>query len=135
MTSASEEKWRPFNYFFSRVGLKTYQHPCSNDRVRKFTRNNGFYIKAIFGRLPCNSVFILSVYVFMSLFSCGSRVSERQVNVTQSHYRPGQALRVPEFEAPRFQDNRHMKVVSLSTLGTGRLYPTRNILVLISVRH
>ena len=28
MTSASEEKWRPFNYFFSRVGLRTYQHPC-----------------------------------------------------------------------------------------------------------
>ena len=28
MTSASDEKWRPFNYFFSRVGLRTYQHPC-----------------------------------------------------------------------------------------------------------
>ena len=28
MTSASEEKWRPFNCFFSRVGLRTYQHPC-----------------------------------------------------------------------------------------------------------
>jgi len=29
MTSASDEKWRPFNCFFSRVGLRTYQHPCS----------------------------------------------------------------------------------------------------------
>ena len=28
MTSASDEKWRPFNCFFSRVGLLTYQHPC-----------------------------------------------------------------------------------------------------------
>ena len=28
-----------------------------------------------------------------------------------------------EFEAPRFQDNRHMKVVSLSALSNGRLYP------------
>ena len=27
-------------------------------------------------------------------------------------------------EAPRFQDNRHMKVVRLSALSTGRLYPT-----------
>jgi hypothetical protein len=27
-----------------------------------------------------------------------------------------------EFEDPRFQDNRHMKVVRLSTLRTGRLY-------------
>jgi len=30
-----------------------------------------------------------------------------------------------EFEAPRFQDNRHMKVVILSALRTGRLYPPR----------
>ena len=29
MTSASEEKWRPFNCFFSRVGLRIYQHPCN----------------------------------------------------------------------------------------------------------
>ena len=28
MTSAQDEKWRPFNCFFSRVGLGTYQHPC-----------------------------------------------------------------------------------------------------------
>jgi len=28
MTSASDEKWRPFTCFFSRVGLRTYQHPC-----------------------------------------------------------------------------------------------------------
>ena len=28
MTSASDEKWWPFSCFFSRVGLRTYQHPC-----------------------------------------------------------------------------------------------------------
>ena len=27
MTSGSDEKWRAFNCFFSRVGLRTYQHP------------------------------------------------------------------------------------------------------------
>jgi hypothetical protein len=27
MTSVSDEKWRPFNCFFSRVGLRTYQNP------------------------------------------------------------------------------------------------------------
>ena len=32
-----------------------------------------------------------------------------------------------EDEAPRFQDNRHMKVVRLSALRTGRLYPSGNI--------
>ena len=28
MTSASDEKWRPFNCFISLVGLRTCQHPC-----------------------------------------------------------------------------------------------------------
>ena len=32
-----------------------------------------------------------------------------------------------EVEAPRFQDNLHMKVVRLSALRTGRLYPPGNI--------
>ena len=35
--------------------------------------------------------------------------------------------RFQEVEAPRFQDNRHMKVVRLSALCTGRLYPPGNI--------
>jgi hypothetical protein len=42
--------------------------------------------------------------------------------VKQFHYRLGQ-----EVETHRFQDNRHMKVVRMSTLCTGHLYPPRNI--------
>jgi hypothetical protein len=57
-----------------------------------------------------------------------------KVKVKQSHYRPEQAQRVPGGWGPRFQDNRHMKVVRLSTLPSGHLYPREIFLVLISVR-
>ena len=39
-----------------------------------------------------------------------------------------------EFEAPRFQDSRHVKVVGLSALGAGSIYPQEMFLVFISVR-
>ena len=42
----------------------------------------------------------------------------------QSHKWPERDLRV---EAPRFQDNRHLKVVRLSALRTSRFYPPGNI--------
>jgi hypothetical protein len=48
----------------------------------------------------------------------------RKVKVKQSHTGLG---RLQEVEAPRFLDNRRMKVVRLSALRTGRLYPPGKI--------
>jgi hypothetical protein len=50
------------------------------------------------------------------------------------HYRSGQTLSVPGGWGPRFQGNRHLKVVRLSALRTGRLYTQELFLILISVR-
>ena len=56
------------------------------------------------------------------------------LKVKQSHYRRGQPWGFQEVEAPRFQDNRHMKGSRLSALRTGRLCPQETFLVLISVK-
>ena len=47
----------------------------------------------------------------------------------QAYYKP---TGFQEFEAPTFLDNRHTKVVRLSVLRTGRLYPKEIFMVLIS---
>ena len=60
------------------------------------------------------------------------------VHVVKRYSNPFTGLDRPwgfqEVEAPRFQDNRHMKVVSLLAVRTGRLSPKETFLALISVR-
>jgi hypothetical protein len=58
-------------------------------------------------------------------------------NPCDSKYYPStgmdRLLGLQKFEAPRFQDNRHMKMVR-SALRTGHLYPKKTSLLLISVK-
>jgi hypothetical protein len=49
----------------------------------------------------------------------------------QAYYRPSE---YQEVEAPRFLDNRHMKLVRLLSLGLGHLYPQEIFLIHIYVR-
>jgi hypothetical protein len=88
--------------------------------------------RANFAFLPFTST--VSALQSTALTSLSDGITDTTEKVKLSHYRPGQALGVPEVEAPEFLDNLHMKVVRLSALRTGRLYPQEGSLVLISVR-
>jgi len=54
-------------------------------------------------------------------------LSDNRMTVKQGKAIPLQLWVFQEVEAPRLQDNRHTKVVRLSALRTGHLYPRGNI--------
>jgi hypothetical protein len=67
--------------------------------------------------------FILPLFFSLIVFTLHSTTKSYP---TTGLYRP---LRLQAVEAPEFLHNRHVKVVTLSALRTGRLYPQEGLLV------
>jgi hypothetical protein len=74
---------------------------------------------------------LIKIMSNLSMFHVHIHISVIRRNPTTRLDRPWE---FQEVEASRFQDNRHMNVVMLSALGTGRLYLQEIFLVLICVR-
>jgi hypothetical protein len=77
---------------------------------------------------------VIRGYLYLNVYEETARSSPYKIRWSNLCVVLDRPWRFQEFEAPRFQDSRHMKVVMLSFLCTGCLYPKEMFLVLISVR-
>jgi hypothetical protein len=78
-----------------------------------------------FGAVPTGCQFSWCSWQFTA--RSAEQMQKCITNATGKCTGPDRPLRFQEVEAPRFQDSRHLKVVRLSALRTGRLYTSGNM--------
>ena len=83
MTSVSNEKLRPFNCFFSQVGLRTYQHPCTNLQAPSATtwKHNAY---GCLSNVVCISKYILVFWVYIVWYGSWVQMLETYTLVPSS---------------------------------------------------
>jgi hypothetical protein len=76
---------------------------------------------------------VIRWYIYLNVYEETAPSNLYRIRWSNHYVGLDRRWRFQEFEAPRFQDSIHMKVVRLSSLCTGCLYPKEMFLVLISV--
>jgi len=74
-----------------------------------------------------------SMFVYVYIYVWGGEGGARTYNLFRFSLHRDRSIRLQEIDAPRFQDRRHMKVIKLSFLRSGRFFSQEIFLVLSSV--
>jgi hypothetical protein len=113
--------------------------PTSTSKFCNSYRRSKLFLQPTFPLMSLKSILHLKVTSYLLWYKTFRCVYIKKIKTVvksvKSHPTTGldRPLGLQEVEGPEFLDNRHLKVVRLSALGTDRIYPP-GMMVLISVR-